>query len=64
MLGHKVREFKPLPGICWEDWVPEDNFYRQWNEAVISVLSVSWLPNSIPTSGVHRLIQWFSSNSS
>src|SRR5215212_5721800 len=29
MLGHKVREFKPLPGICLEDLVPEENFYRQ-----------------------------------
>jgi transposase len=29
MLGHKVREFKPLPGICLEDLVPGDNFYRQ-----------------------------------
>jgi transposase len=29
MLGHKVREFKPLTGICLEDLVPEDNFYRK-----------------------------------
>src|SRR6266487_5354526 len=29
MLGHKVREFKPLTGICLEDLVPADNFYRQ-----------------------------------
>ena len=29
MLGHKVREFKPLTGICLEDLVPEDNLYRQ-----------------------------------
>ena len=29
MLGHKVREFKPLTGICLEDLVPANNFYRQ-----------------------------------
>src|SRR5918995_2803673 len=29
MLGHKVREFKPLTGICLEDLVSADNFYRQ-----------------------------------
>src|SRR5919106_229182 len=29
MLGHKVREFKPLTAICLEDLVPADNFYRQ-----------------------------------
>lgn len=29
MLGHKVRDFKPLTGICLEDLVPGDNFYRQ-----------------------------------
>ena len=29
MLGHKVRDFKPLTAICLEDLVPADNFYRQ-----------------------------------
>ena len=29
MLGHKVREFRPLTAISLEDLVPEDNFYRQ-----------------------------------
>ena len=29
MLGHKIRDFKPLDAICLEDLVPEDNFYRQ-----------------------------------
>ena len=29
MLGHKVRDFKPLTGICLEDLVSADNFYRQ-----------------------------------
>src|SRR5215210_3469850 len=34
MLGHKVREFKPLPGICLEDLVPEENFYRQVERSI------------------------------
>ena len=34
MLGHKVREFKPLTGICLEDLVPEDNFYRQVERSI------------------------------
>lgn len=34
MLGHKDREFKPLPGICLEDLVPEDNFYRQVERSI------------------------------
>jgi hypothetical protein len=29
MLGHKVREFRPLTKICLEDLVPADNFDRQ-----------------------------------
>ena len=29
MLGHKVREFKPLTAICLEDLMPANNFYRQ-----------------------------------
>ncbi len=29
MLGHKIRDFKPLDGISLKDLVPEDNFYRQ-----------------------------------
>lgn len=34
MLGHKVREFKPLTGICLEDLVPGDNFYRQVEQSI------------------------------
>jgi transposase len=34
MLGHKVREFKPLTAICLEDLVPEDNFYRQAERSI------------------------------
>jgi len=34
MLGHKVREFKLLTGICLEDLVPEDNFYRQVEQSL------------------------------
>jgi transposase len=34
MLGHKVREFKPLTGICLEDLVPADNFYRQVERSI------------------------------
>jgi transposase len=29
MLGHKVRDFKPLTAVSLEDLVPENNFYRQ-----------------------------------
>jgi transposase len=29
MMGHKVRDFRPLTAICLEDLVPDDNFYRQ-----------------------------------
>ena len=29
MLGHKVRQFKPLTAICLENLVPADNFCRQ-----------------------------------
>ena len=29
MLGHKVRDFKPLTAICLADLVPANNFYRQ-----------------------------------
>jgi transposase len=34
MLGHKVRDFKPLAGICLEDLVPADNFYRQVERSI------------------------------
>ena len=34
MLGHKVREFKPLTAICLEDLVAEDNFYRQVERSI------------------------------
>ena len=34
MLGHKVREFKPLTAICLEELVPEDNFYRQVERSI------------------------------
>jgi transposase len=34
MLGHKIREFKPLTAICLEDLVPEDNFYRQVERSI------------------------------
>src|SRR5215217_7758089 len=34
MLGHKVREFRLLTGICLEDLVPEDNFYRQVEQSL------------------------------
>ena len=34
MLGHKVREFKPLTAICLEDLVPDDNFYRQVEQSI------------------------------
>jgi transposase len=34
MLGHKDREFKPLTGICLDDLVPEDNFYRQVDRSI------------------------------
>jgi hypothetical protein len=34
MLGHKVREFKPLTAVSLEDLVPEDNFYRQLEESL------------------------------
>jgi transposase len=34
MLGHKIREFKPLAGICLEDLVPADNFYRQVEKSI------------------------------
>jgi hypothetical protein len=29
MLGHKVRDFKPLKAVSLEDLVPEEDFYRQ-----------------------------------
>ena len=29
MLGHKVRDFRPLTVVTLEDLVPEENFYRQ-----------------------------------
>ena len=34
MLGHKVREFKPLTAICLEDLVPTNNFYRQVERSI------------------------------
>ena len=34
MLGHKVREFKPLAAICLEHLVPADNFYRQVEKSI------------------------------
>src|SRR5215212_10296305 len=34
MPGHKVREFKLLSGICLEDLVPEDNFYRKVERSI------------------------------
>jgi transposase len=29
MLGHKIRDFKPLTAVSLDDLVPEENFYRQ-----------------------------------
>ena len=29
MLGHKPRVFKLHSEVCLDDWVPQDNFYRQ-----------------------------------
>jgi transposase len=29
MVGHKRRVFRPLPEVCLDDLVPQDNFYRQ-----------------------------------
>ncbi len=29
MLGHKIRDFRPLTAVSLDDLVPEDNFYRQ-----------------------------------
>jgi transposase len=29
MLGHKLRDFRPLTAVSLEDLVPEENFYRQ-----------------------------------
>ena len=34
MLGYKDREFKPLTGICLEDLVTQDNFYRQVEQSI------------------------------
>ena len=34
MLGHKVRDFKPLIAICLEDLVPANNFYRQVERSI------------------------------
>src|SRR5215216_7275128 len=34
MLGHKVREFRPLTAVTLEDLVPEDNFYRQVERSI------------------------------
>src|SRR5215211_6392653 len=34
MLGHKVREFRPLTAVSLEDLVPEDNFYRQVERSI------------------------------
>lgn len=29
MLGHKIRDFRPLTAVSLDDLVPENNFYRQ-----------------------------------
>ena len=34
MLGHKIRDFKPLTAICLEDLVPANNFYRQVEQTI------------------------------
>src|SRR5215207_10388592 len=34
MLGHKVREFRPLTAVSLKDLVPEDNFYRQVERSI------------------------------
>ena len=34
MLGHKVRDFRPLTAVSLEDLVPEDNFYRQVERSI------------------------------
>jgi transposase len=44
MLGHKVRDFRPLTGVSLEDLVPKDNFYRQM-ERIIDLSFVHDLAN-------------------
>ena len=29
MMGAKIRNFAPLPGLSLEEPVPKDNFYRR-----------------------------------
>jgi hypothetical protein len=49
MLGHKLRDFKPLTTICLEDLVPADNFYRQVERSSWCLLFGSgilvWMPS-------------------
>jgi transposase len=32
MMGTKIRNFVPLPDLCLEELVPNDNFYRRLEE--------------------------------
>lgn len=32
MMGTKIRDFAPLPGLSLEELVPTDNFYRRLEE--------------------------------
>jgi hypothetical protein len=61
MLGHKVRDFRPLTAVSLNDLVPEDNFFRQLDEH----LDLSFIHDlvSVFYSEIGRpSIQWFSSS--
>lgn len=34
MMGTKIRNFAPLPGLSFEELVPQDNFYRRRGGAI------------------------------
>ena len=35
MLGTKIRNFAPLPGLSLEELVPQDNFYRRLEATLV-----------------------------
>src|SRR5574341_1802737 len=36
MLGHKIRDFKPLTAVSLDDLVPEENFYNLESASVLT----------------------------
>ena len=52
-MGYKVRNLKTFTSFSLETLVPEENFYRQVENVLISALYVIWFATRIQLSDSH-----------